>query len=130
MKAQALIFKVWSRECFITVYIDNRSKIVIVCLHKIFDAFISVKKKKKRGGAPKSADASVNGNTDASKIRQLLSVHPLSIKVDIKLPSGSVVLTFKFLPAVEVAVVDVKLKVDKDSQIFSADKEVIFNSFF
>jgi hypothetical protein len=54
----------------------------------------------------------------------------LSIKVDIKLPSGSVVLTFKFLPAVEVAVVDVKLKVDKDSQIFSADKEVIFNSFF
>jgi hypothetical protein len=93
----------------------------------IFDVFISVKKKKKRGGAPKSADASVNGNTDASKIRQLLSVHPLSIKVDIKLPSGSVVLTFKFLPAVEVAVVDVKLKVDKDSQIFSADKEVIFN---
>jgi len=27
---QALVFKVWSRECFIEVYIDNQSKIIIV----------------------------------------------------------------------------------------------------
>jgi hypothetical protein len=31
-KVQAHVFKVWSRECFIEVYIDNRSKIVIVYL--------------------------------------------------------------------------------------------------
>jgi hypothetical protein len=30
MKVQALIFKVWSRECFIEVYIDNQSKMLIV----------------------------------------------------------------------------------------------------
>ena len=31
---------------------------------------------------------------------------------------------FKFLPTVEVVVVDVKLNVNKDCQVFAADKDV------
>ena len=53
------------------------------------------KKKKNRGGATKSEDPVASGSSDSSKIRHLLSVHPLSVVVDIRLKSGSVVLTFK-----------------------------------
>ena len=88
------------------------------------------KKKKNRGGAAKkSSEVSVdNRNPETIKIRQLLAVNPLSAKIELKLKkSGSVVLMFKYLTNIEIVVVDVKLNVDKDSQVFSTDREVIFS---
>jgi hypothetical protein len=35
MKAHVLIFEVWSRECFIEVYIDNQSIIIIIVILKL-----------------------------------------------------------------------------------------------
>ena len=84
----------------------------------------SEKKKKKRGGNNDSAQSTSTGNGN-DKVNQLLAQHLLSVQIDMRAKKvGSVQLNFKYLSHLEVVVVNVKLVVDKESQVYAADKEV------
>jgi hypothetical protein len=51
------------------------------------------------------------------------------LQIDLKAKKlGSVLMNFKYLTHLEVVVVQVKLVIDKESQVFSSDSEVKFSS--
>ena len=63
---------------------------------------------------------------DVIKIHFVSNYKWISFQIDIKAKKlGSVLMNFKYLTHLEVVVVQVKLVIDKESQVFSADSEVL-----